>query len=191
MSGVASVVAVPTEQVTELIATLAARGLTVATAESLTGGLLAALLTEIPGSSAVLRGGLVVYATDLKHSLADVDRDLLATRGPVDPQVAAQLADGARRRCGASIGVGLTGVAGPDPQGGVAVGTWFCALSGPGAHRDERHAEPGSSPAGSAPFGAPGGAGSPAAGTAVRARIRAAAVRAALDMLANIDATEL
>ena len=80
----------------------------------------------------MVRGGLVVYATELKHQLAGVDAELLAERGPVDPEVAAALADGARRRCGADVGVGLTGVAGPDPQNGIAVGTWFCAVSGPG-----------------------------------------------------------
>src|SRR5664279_1521076 len=130
MTALADVVGVPIGVVQDLIADFTARGLTVAMAESLSGGLLCALLTEIPGSSAVVRGGLVVYATDLKHRLAGVDVDLLADAGPVDPAVAAQLADGARRRCGASIGVGLTGVAGPDPQGGVAVGTWYCAVSG-------------------------------------------------------------
>ncbi|HEY4992475.1 MAG TPA: CinA family protein, partial [Nakamurella sp.] len=80
MSDLAAVVGVPARSVTELVARLASRGVTIATAESLTGGLLVALLTEIPGSSAVVRGGLVVYATELKHLLAGVDPDLLARR---------------------------------------------------------------------------------------------------------------
>jgi nicotinamide-nucleotide amidase len=112
-----------------LLARMDRAGLTVAAAESLTGGLLLALLTEIPGSSAVVRGGLVVYATDLKHSLAGVDAELLAARGPVDPDVAIALAEGARTVCGAGVGLGLTGVAGPEPQDGIAVGTFYVAIS--------------------------------------------------------------
>ena len=111
------------------IAALAGRELTVATAESLTGGLLGAVLTEIPGSSAVFRGGLLVYATELKTVLAGVDPALLAAHGPVHPDVAVQLADGARTRCGATLGVGLTGVAGPDPQDGLPAGTFHVAVS--------------------------------------------------------------
>jgi nicotinamide-nucleotide amidase len=104
---------------------------TVATAESLTGGLVAATLVEIPGVSAVYRGGLVVYATDLKHALAGVPEDLLAARGPVDPDVAAALAAGARERCGADWGLATTGVAGPDPQDGKPVGLVYVAVAGP------------------------------------------------------------
>ena len=119
----------------DLMPRLATAGITVATAESLTGGLLAALLTEVPGASAVVRGGLVVYATELKSSLAQVDAVLLDERGPVDPDVAVALADGARASCGASVGVGLTGVAGPDPQHGMPVGTVFVAVTGLGSSR--------------------------------------------------------
>ncbi|MGC7100087.1 CinA family protein [Amycolatopsis lurida] len=115
----------------EVIAALLRRGETVATAESLTAGLVCAALTEVPGSSAVVRGGLVVYATELKAALAGVDPDLLATRGAVDPEVAAQLADGARTRCGADWGIGLTGVAGPASQDGVSPGTVHLGLAGP------------------------------------------------------------
>jgi nicotinamide-nucleotide amidase len=96
----------------------------------LTAGLETAALTSVPGSSAVVRGGLVVYATDLKHALAGVDEALLAEHGAVHPEVARQLAEGARTRCGATWGLGLTGVAGPDPQDGVAPGTVHVALSG-------------------------------------------------------------
>ncbi|NUT46535.1 MAG: CinA family protein [Saccharothrix sp.] len=115
----------------DVVRALRDRGETIATAESLTAGLVTAELTTVPGSSAVVRGGLVVYATDLKHSLAGVDAALLAEHGAVHPEVARQLAEGARERCGATWGLGLTGVAGPDPQDGVAPGTVHIGLSGP------------------------------------------------------------
>jgi nicotinamide-nucleotide amidase len=111
---------------------LADRRETVATAESLTGGLVAATIVEIPGVSAVYRGGLVVYATDLKAKLADVPEGLLAERGAVDPDVAVALAAGARARCGADWGLATTGVAGPDPQDGKPVGLVYIAVRGPG-----------------------------------------------------------
>ncbi|MFC9257705.1 CinA family protein [Amycolatopsis thailandensis] len=114
-----------------LITHLIERKETVATAESLTAGLVCARLTEIPGSSAVVRGALIVYATDLKATLAGVDEDLLAAHGAVHPEVAAQLATGARERCGATWGLGLTGVAGPAGQDGVAPGTVHVGLAGP------------------------------------------------------------
>ena len=107
------------------------RGETLATAESLTGGLVAATVVEIPGVSAVYRGGLVVYGTDLKHSLAGVPEQLLADRGPVDPDVALELATGARERCAADWGLATTGVAGPDPQDGAPVGLVYVAVAGP------------------------------------------------------------
>jgi nicotinamide-nucleotide amidase len=105
---------------------------TLATAESLTGGLVAATIVEIPGVSAVYRGGLVVYATDLKARLAEVPEALLAERGPVDPDVAVALAAGARARCGADWGLATTGVAGPEPQDGKPVGLVYIAVRGPG-----------------------------------------------------------
>jgi nicotinamide-nucleotide amidase len=125
-------VGVDPAELTALVEALTGRGETVATAESLTGGLVAALLTSVPGSSAVVRGGLVVYATPLKHQLAGVAEDLLATSGAVHPDVAAQLAAGARATCGATWGVGLTGVAGPDPQDGIEPGVVHVGVSGPG-----------------------------------------------------------
>ncbi|WP_433368821.1 CinA family protein [Actinoplanes sp. CA-142083] len=109
---------------------LVERGETLATAESLTGGLVAATIVEIPGVSAVYRGGLVVYATDLKASLAGVPELLLKERGPVDPQVAVALAAGCRERCGADWGLATTGVAGPDPQDGKPVGRVYIAVAG-------------------------------------------------------------
>ena len=111
-----------------LVEALKRRGQTVATAESLTGGLVAATLTDIPGVSAVFRGGFVVYATDLKNVLAGVPEALLAKRGPVDPDVARALAEGARERCDATWGLATTGVAGPDPQDGKPVGLVYVAV---------------------------------------------------------------
>lgn len=115
----------------ELHARLRELGATVAVAESLTGGLLTAALTDTPGASLTVRGGVVVYATDLKARLAGVDPELLADRGAVDPDVALALARGARERLAATYGVGVTGVAGPDPQDGKPVGTAFVAVAGP------------------------------------------------------------
>ncbi|MGW0181792.1 CinA family protein [Nocardia sp. NPDC003345] len=116
----------------ELVAALRERGRTVATAESLTAGLVSATIAGVPGASTVLRGGLVVYATDLKHRLAGVDEQLLAAEGPVAASTAEQLAVGARSRCLADWGLALTGVAGPDPQDGIEVGTVYLGLAGPG-----------------------------------------------------------
>lgn len=115
----------------DLVRALIDAGQTVATAESLTAGLLAATIAGVPGASAVLRGGLIVYATDLKESLAGVSADTLSTDGPVAASTAEQLAVGARIRCESDWGIGLTGVAGPDSQDGREVGTVFLGLSGP------------------------------------------------------------
>jgi nicotinamide-nucleotide amidase len=132
-----------TESGTVDLAALHARlrrsGRTVAVAESLTGGLLCAALTETAGASAIVRGGVVVYATDLKADLVGVDRDLLRRVGAVHADVAAQLAAGVRTRLGAEIGLGVTGVAGPEPQDGQPVGTVFAALASPGGIMVERH----------------------------------------------------
>lgn len=106
------------------------RGLTVAVAESLTGGLLSAELTSTPGASDTFRGGLVVYSTDLKAALADVPQPLLDAHGPVSAEVAAALARGAQQRLGADLGVGITGVAGPDPVGEHRAGIVFVAVTG-------------------------------------------------------------
>ena len=110
---------------------LLARGETVAAAESLTAGLFCATLATVPGASATLRGGVVVYATELKTALAGVPADLLTAHGAVSPQTAAALADGVRARCGASWGIGLTGVAGPDPVDGHRPGRVYLGISGP------------------------------------------------------------
>lgn len=122
------------DQTAGLIAALAARGLTVAVAESLTGGQLTAELTRPAGASAVVNGGVVVYATELKHSVVGVDETLLGEHGPVHPDVARQLAERVRVVLAvdgkaADIGLSTTGVAGPDPQGGQPVGTVFVGVA--------------------------------------------------------------
>ncbi|HZY76288.1 MAG TPA: competence/damage-inducible protein A [Jatrophihabitantaceae bacterium] len=93
--------------------TLLARGLTIATAESCTAGLLAGRLADRPGSSAYLLGGLVTYANEAKTELAGVPADLIARVGAVSAEVAAAMADGARARLRTDVGVGITGIAGP------------------------------------------------------------------------------
>jgi nicotinamide-nucleotide amidase len=116
---------------TELVRLLTVRGETLAVAESLTGGLVAAEITGVPGASKVFRGSVTAYATELKHRLLGVDATLLAQRGAVDPQVAAEMAAGVRKTLGADWGIATTGVAGPDPQDGQPVGTVFVAVDGP------------------------------------------------------------
>ena len=107
------------------------RGWSIAAAESLTGGRVTASLVDVPGASAHVRGGIVAYATDLKASQLGVDAGLLAARGPVDPEVAVQMAQGVRRALRADVGLSTTGVAGPDPQGDTPVGTVHIAVATP------------------------------------------------------------
>jgi nicotinamide-nucleotide amidase len=116
---------------TELVRLLTVRGETLAVAESLTGGLVAAEITAVPGASKVFRGSVTAYATELKQQVLGVDATLLAHQGAVDPQVAAQMAAGVRKVLGADWGLATTGVAGPDPQDGKPVGTVFVAVDGP------------------------------------------------------------
>ena len=104
-------------------------GLTLGVAESLTGGLVVAALVDVPGASAVVRGGVVAYATDVKASLLGVDDALLAARGAVDPEVAVQMAAGVRRAVGADVGLATTGVAGPGRQEGHPPGEVYVAVS--------------------------------------------------------------
>lgn len=118
-----------------LLSGLAARAWTVGVAESLTGGAVTAALVAVPGASAVLRGGVVAYATDLKHTLLGVDAALLAARGAVDPDVAVAMAAGVRRVLGADVGLATTGVAGPGPQEGHPAGRVHVAVVVPGAER--------------------------------------------------------
>lgn len=144
----------------DAIRLLADRRLTIAVAESLTGGLVAAALTSVPGSSTVFRGGIVAYATELKASLLDVPSGLLDAHGAVHPDVAAAMARGVRTRLGSSVGLATTGVAGPGPAEGKPAGTVFVAVDGP--------------------FGA-AGAGLQLAGD--RAEVRDSSVREVLSML--------
>lgn len=113
----------------EIIELLVARGQTLAVAESLTGGLVAAALTAVPGSSAAFRGGVVSYATDLKAALLGIPPDLLDRHGAIHPEVASAMAEGASRRLAATFGAATTGVAGPDPADGQPVGTVYIAVS--------------------------------------------------------------
>lgn len=153
--------------VAALVARLREAGTTVAVAESLTGGLVLATLTATPGVSAVLRGGAVVYATKTKATQLGVPDGLLQARGPVDPDVALEMARGVRLRWGADLGLATTGVAGPDPQDGHPVGEAYVAVADSSRGHSERVAIP--------------HAGTPQVPS--RAQIRAATVRAALELL--------
>jgi nicotinamide-nucleotide amidase len=118
----------------DLVALLSAQGRTVAVAESLTGGLVLATLVAVPGASAVVRGGVVAYASDVKARLLGVDRGLLDLEGAVHPEVAREMARGAVELIGADFGLATTGVAGPDAQDGRPVGEVHVAVAGPGGH---------------------------------------------------------
>ncbi|WP_413759181.1 CinA family protein [Streptomyces sp. MMBL 11-3] len=122
-----------TSTAAEVLRLLTVRGQTLAVAESLTGGLVAAELAAVPGASKAFRGSVTAYATDLKRDVLGVDAALLERRGAVDPQVAAEMAAGVRKVLGADWGISTTGVAGPDPQDGQPVGTVFVAVDGPSA----------------------------------------------------------
>jgi nicotinamide-nucleotide amidase len=117
------------ELAAEVLRLLTASGMTVAAAESLTGGLVASALTDIPGSSAAFRGGVVTYAPELKAEILGVDTRILARHGPVYAPVAAAMADGVRKLLGATVGVATTGVAGPGPADGWPAGTVHIAVS--------------------------------------------------------------
>jgi nicotinamide-nucleotide amidase len=135
----------PADPTAALLTALAARGLTIAVAESLTGGQLTAELTRPAGASAVVNGGVVVYATATKASVVGVDAELLAEHGPVHAEVARQLAERVRAVLAvggraADVGVSTTGVAGPDAQGGQPVGTVFVGVAfGMSTHVEELH----------------------------------------------------
>lgn len=116
----------------QVVVRLTARGESVGTAESLTGGLVCAALTTVSGASAVVRGGVVAYATDVKRDVLGVSGDLLAMGGAVQAEVAEQLAEGVRRALGCDWGLATTGVAGPTEQDGHPVGRVFVAIVGPG-----------------------------------------------------------
>lgn len=115
----------------ELLDRLAGAGETLATAESLTGGGLAALVTQVPGASRVFLGGVVSYATEVKTGVLGVPADMVAAHGVVSAACAEAMARGVRSLLGSTWAVATTGVAGPDPQEGRPVGTVFVAVAGP------------------------------------------------------------
>jgi PncC family amidohydrolase len=110
------------------------RGLKVAVAESCTGGLLSAALTELPGSSESFLGGMVTYANTAKIQVLGVDKAMIDAHGAVSAEVAAQMARGAITVFGADVGIGVTGVAGPDSEGDKPVGLTFIGAE----HADRR-----------------------------------------------------
>lgn len=105
------------------------KGVTIAAAESCTGGELEKRITDIPGASATLKGGVVVYTNEAKHLLLGIPMETIEGYGAVSFEVAAELAERVRRKLGADLGVGVTGLAGPDGDGVHEVGTVFLSLS--------------------------------------------------------------
>jgi nicotinamide-nucleotide amidase len=122
---------VPTTPGALLVRRLTQSGETLACAESLTAGLVAATVADTPGASAVLRGGVVAYAVEIKTLLLDVPAELIERVGTVDPAVAVAMAEGVRRRLGSTWGLATTGVAGPGPSEGKPAGTVHVAVAGP------------------------------------------------------------
>jgi nicotinamide-nucleotide amidase len=131
----------------QVIATARERSATLATAESLTGGLVCAALVDVPGASDVVRGGVVAYAADVKVSALGVPADLIDRVGTVHESVARAMAEGVSRRFGATHAVATTGVAGPDPSEGQPVGTVHVAAVGPGGIVDRAYGFDGDRPA--------------------------------------------
>lgn len=111
------------------IAALKEKGLTVATCESLTGGLICATLVDVPGASAVVRGGFITYQTDMKTLLAGVDAALIREKGVVSEEVAKAMAEGTRARLGVDIAVSATGMASPGGAEEPPAGTVFVGVS--------------------------------------------------------------
>lgn len=157
-----------------LVARMGELGWSLGVAESLTGGLVVSSVVAVPGASAVLRGGIVAYATDLKATLLGVDPTLLAAHGPVHPRVAQQMAEGVRRAVArgaeaaagrpADVGIATTGIAGPLSPDGQPVGTVHVAVATPLGSRVETAQLPGDR-------------------AAIRAEAAALAIRVALDAL--------
>jgi nicotinamide-nucleotide amidase len=127
------------ERVAHILASLAEKGMYLAVAESLTGGLLTSAFVDVPGASKVLLGSVVAYQTELKHQLLGVSRSLLQEQGAVDAEVVAQMAAGVRIKFANKtghdesvvIGLATTGVAGPNEQDGKPAGTVFIGISSP------------------------------------------------------------
>lgn len=114
---------------------LKARGLTVAACESLTGGMICSTLVDVPGASAVVRGGFVTYQTDTKTLLADVPAALIAEKGVVSAEVARAMAEGTRRKLGVDVAVSATGMASPGAPDEPPVGTVYVGVSSPAGTR--------------------------------------------------------
>ncbi|BCW35561.1 competence protein [Arthrobacter sp. StoSoilA2] len=114
---------------TAAVALSLGKSLTVATAESLTAGMVAASLANTPGASGMLQGGVVAYQNSVKASVLGVATELLDAVGSVDGAVAEAMAEGARRACMADVGISTTGVAGPEPHDGKPVGTVFVGVA--------------------------------------------------------------
>ncbi|MGI9127785.1 MAG: CinA family protein [Roseomonas sp.] len=152
------------DQARGLLTMMGAKGMTLATAESCTGGLIAAALTAIAGSSSVVMAGFVTYANDAKHKMVGVRQESLMQHGAVSAEVAREMAEGARERAGVSLAISCTGIAGPGgATPGKPVGLVFIGCACEGAPTQvERHVFPGD-----------------------RAAIRAATVVAALDLAAR------
>jgi nicotinamide-nucleotide amidase len=119
------------ELAARVLAELDRRGQTLASAESLTGGMIGELLTEVSGASTSYLGGVISYATRLKETLAGVDTETLSELGPVSERTAGEMAQGVAQRCNADWGIATTGVAGPDAQNSHPVGQVFVAVSYP------------------------------------------------------------
>ena len=118
-----------------VLGSLEDRGLTLATAESLTGGGVGAVVTSVPGASRVYVGGVVAYASRVKVELLGVAPEVVEEHGVVSEPCALAMADGVRLLVGADVGLATTGVAGPDPQEGKPAGTVYVAAAGPGGSR--------------------------------------------------------
>ena len=117
-----------------LVRRLQERSWSIATGESLTAGLVSSTIASVPGCSAVFRGAVVAYAPEIKTEVLDVPVELLR-QGIVTEEVASALAQGARSRLGATVGIGTTGAAGPDDHDGTPAGTACIAVCGPSAQR--------------------------------------------------------
>lgn len=127
----------------DVVRVLTGAGLTVATAESLTGGQVAAALTSVPGASAVYLGGVVAYATEVKVQVLGVPAEVVEQHGVISAECALAMARGVRRLLDADVGVATTGVAGPARQEGHPLGTVFVAVAREGSERVVALAEPG------------------------------------------------
>lgn len=157
-----------TELAAAVVDALQRRGWTLGVAESLTGGGLISALVSVPGASSVVVGGVVAYATPVKHTLLGVDEALLDREGPVHPEVARQMAQGIRRAVrvdgvDASVGVSTTGIAGPVSPDGQPVGTVHIAVATPERLEARSFLFPGD-----------------------RSQVRSASIRAALEMIQEL-----